>query len=201
MRLAKENHISPAEIDDIERRMLDRFRKESVPMVSAAKDYDDSELLAIAQHWGMPTRLLDWTSDALAGLWFAVSEPQRNKTDHGVVWVIDEPNERSIQHGDNIFSLEKTCFFQPPHIDRRIPAQSSWFSVYRHNRTKPNQPEYFPLEQQTRYANNVTKFHIPLDLFEPLRKQLRLLGVHHAKLFPDLYGLGKDIQTQFIDFR
>jgi hypothetical protein len=68
--------------------------------------------------------------------------------------------------------------------------------VYRHNRT-----EYLPLERQTRYANNVRTFDVPLDLFESLRKQLRQLGVHHAKLFPDLAGLGKDIQTQFIDFR
>jgi len=196
MRLAKENNIPPNEIDDIEQRMLDRFKKESIPMLRDRRHYEDWELLAIAQHWGMPTRLLDWTADALAGLWFAVSKPPRDKRDHGVVWVIDEPNERSISHGDNIFALEKTCFFQPPHIDGRIPAQSSWFSVYRHNRA-----EYFPLEEQTRYANNVTTFDVPRNLFEPLRKQLRLLGVHHAKLFPDLYGLGKDIQTQFIDFR
>src|SRR5258708_17508453 len=58
MRLAKDNHISPAEIDAIEQRMLDRFKKESIPMLSDRKDYADWELLAIAQHYGMPTRLI-----------------------------------------------------------------------------------------------------------------------------------------------
>jgi hypothetical protein len=196
MRLARDNQIPPNEIDDIEQRMLNRFRKESVPMLPERRDYFDWELMAIAQHWGMPTRLLDWTSNALAGLWFAVSTAPPIGNDQGVVWVIDEPNERAIAKGDNIFELNKTCFFQPPHIDRRIVAQSSWFSVYRHNRT-----EYLPLERQARYAYKVTKFTIIPDRFEMLRKELRLLGVHHASLFPDLYGLGRDIQTQFIDFR
>lgn len=196
MRLAKDSHISPSEVDDIEHRMLERFRKESVPMLPDRSDYVDWQLMAIAQHYGMPTRLLDWTASALAGLWFAVSKAPKDKNDHGVVWVIDGPNERSINPGDNIFALEKTCFFQPPHLDRRIVAQSSWFSVYRHNRA-----EYLPLNEQDRYANNVTTFDIPRNAFEPLRKELRLLGVHHASLFPDLYGLAKDIQTQFIDFR
>jgi len=196
MRLAQDNQIPPNEVDDIERRMLERFRKESVPMLPERRNYLDWELMAIAQHWGMPTRLLDWTANALAGLWFAVSTAPPYRKDLGVVWVIDGPNERAIAKGDNIFELRKTCFFQPPHIDRRIAAQSSWFSVYRHNRA-----EYLPLERQARYANKVTKFTIKPDRFELLRKELRLLGVHHASLFPDLYGLGRDIQTQFIDFR
>src|SRR5689334_24251881 len=76
MRLAKASGIPPNEIDNIERRMLERFRKESVPMLPERRHYDDWELLAIAQHWGMPTRLLDWTANALAGLWFAVSSGQ-----------------------------------------------------------------------------------------------------------------------------
>ena len=197
MRLAKASGIPPNEIDNIERRMLERFRKESVPMLPERRHYDDWELLAIAQHWGMPTRLLDWTANALAGLWFAVSSGQSKKrNDYGVVWVIDGPNEKTIVEEDNIFALSKTCFFQPSHIDRRIVAQASWFSIYRHNRT-----EYLPLDKQSRYANNAMTFTVLPNQFESLREELRLLGVHHASLFPDLSGLGRDIQTQFIDFR
>ena len=73
MRLAKENHISPNDINGIEQRMLERFKKESVPMLQGTRKLADWELMSIAQHWGMPTRLLDWTANPLAGLWFAVS--------------------------------------------------------------------------------------------------------------------------------
>lgn len=62
MRLAKENQIAPSEIDSIEQKMLERFMKESVPMLQDRRKCAVWELMAIAQHWGMPTRLLrlDW---------------------------------------------------------------------------------------------------------------------------------------------
>jgi len=196
MRLAKENHISPADIDGIEQRMLERFRKESVPMLSFPRELAVWELMSIAQHWGMPTRLLDWTANPLAGLWFAVSTDPSKKKEHGVVWVLDGPNEKTFHGDEDIFALERTCFFQPPHLDRRIAAQSGWFSVYRHNRQ-----EFLPLEAQSRYADKVTRFIIPNKYFKPLRQELRLLGVNHVAIFPDLSGLGADIQAEFIDSR
>lgn len=194
MRLAKENKISPAEIDKVEQRMLDRFRKECVPMLLTTKQLAAWELMSIAQHNGMPTRLLDWTANPLAGLWFAVASDPPKKKDRGVVWMLDRPNQRTFERDDNIFALEKTCFFQPQHLDRRIAAQLAWFSVYRHNKT-----DFLPLERQMRYADKVTRFVIQPNNFQPIRQQLRRLGINHATFFPDLSGLGADIQLEFID--
>src|SRR5574341_1511427 len=194
MRLAKENHISPSRIDNVEQKMLERFRKESVLMLAVTKQLAIWELMSIAQHNGMPTRLLDWTANPLAGLWFAVATDPPKKKDRGVVWMLDRPNERTFNQDDNIFALDKTCFFKPPHLDRRIAAQSAWFSVYRHNKT-----DFLPLERQMRYAHKVTRFVIQPNDFQPLRKQLRQLGINHAAFFPDLSGLGADIQLEFID--
>jgi len=196
MRLAKENHISPNNINSIEQRMLERFKKESVPMLQVTRELADWELMSIAQHWGMPTRLLDWTANPLAGLWFAVSADPPNKKDHGVVWVLEGPNEKTFNNDEDVFALEKTCFFEPPHLDRRIVAQSGWFSVYRHNRQ-----EFLPLEKQKRYADKVTRFIIAHDCFQSLRQELRLLSVNHVAIFPDLSGLGADIQAEFLDSR
>lgn len=194
MRLAKENKISPAEIDKIEQQMLARFRKECVPMLSETKQLTPWELMSIAQHNGMPTRLLDWTANPLAGLWFAVASDPPKNGDRGVVWMLEGPNERTFEGEENIFALQKTCFFRPPHVDRRIAAQSAWFSVYRHNKT-----DFLPLEKQVRYADKVTRFVIQSKNFQTIRHQLRRLGLNHATFFPDLSGLGADIQLEFID--
>ena len=56
VRLAKEKGIKPREMNDIEQKMLDRFKRESVPMLGAATARTDWELLSIAQHHRMPTR-------------------------------------------------------------------------------------------------------------------------------------------------
>jgi hypothetical protein len=174
--------------------MLERFRKECVPMLLTTKQLAAWELMSIAQHNGMPTRLLDWTANPLAGLWFAVASDPPKKKDRGVVWMLDRPNERKFERDDNIFALDKTCFFQPPHLDRRIAAQSAWFSVFRHNKT-----DFLPLERQMRYADKVTRFVVQPNNFQPIRQQLRRLGINHATFFPDLSGLGADIQLEFID--
>ena len=194
VRLAQEKGITPDQMNAVEQKMLERFRRESIPMLGTTKERTDWELLSVAQHHRMPTRLLDWTSSALVGLWFAVASDPPNREKHGVVWIIDNPNEKKLEPSDNIFDLEKTYFFQPFHIDRRIVAQSAWFSIYRHNRT-----EFLPLERQKRYDSNLKCFILPRQCFERLRQELRLLGVSQATLFPDLEGLGADIQAEFLD--
>lgn len=182
------------EMKNIERKMLEQFRLESAPMLGATNRPTNLELLSIAQHHGMPTRLLDWTANALAGLWFAVSAYPPNDEDHGVVWVLDGPNEKTFNSNDDIFNLGKTYFFQPSHLDRRIPAQSAWLSIHRPG----SERRFLPLEEHERYRDKLRQFVIPRELFDSLRQELRLLGVSHASLFPDLSGLSADIEVDLM---
>jgi len=158
----------------------------------------DWEWLAIAQHQGMPTRLLDWTSNALAGLWFAVAADAPDTSENGVVWVleVDRDHETFPEKHDDIFALERTFIFQPIHTDRRITAQSAWFSVHKYVQGKG---KFIPLEKNKSYRDNLTKIPISRKHFHSLRKELRLLGVSQVTIFPDLSGLGADIQAEYID--
>jgi hypothetical protein len=186
--------MSYSKMKSIEQKMLERFRLESASMLGITRKPTDLELLSIAQHNRMPTRLLDWTENGLAGLWFAISEYPRNEKDQGVVWMLDGPNEKSFDSNANIFNLDKTCFFQPSHLDRRIKAQSAWLSIHRPR----SQREFLPLEEHDRYHDKLTRLVIQTKDFDSLRQELRLLGVNHAILFPDLWGLCSDIEIEMI---
>jgi len=79
-------------LQSAEKEMLRDFKRQALPYISH-NFKDDWDWLALAQHHGLPTRLLNWTTNALVALWFAVEKPAKTKTD-GAVWIfLGEPND------------------------------------------------------------------------------------------------------------
>ncbi len=197
VRIAINKAMSLKDMKNNEQKMLSRFRQESALIIERIKEPTDLELLSISQHYGMPTRLLDWTANALAGLWFAVSTNPPNNKDNGVVWMMISPNEKTFDSTDDIFNLGETYFFQPTHLDRRISAQSAWFSIHRYKYRGEKKDWYLPLEKHEKYEKRLNKFIVPVESFDTLRQELRLLGISHASMYPDLWGLSSDIEAEF----
>ena len=197
VRVAAAKSVPLSSIVDLERRMLDRFKKESLPMLPADRPQTDWEWLSVAQHQGMPTRLLDWTASALAGLWFTVAADTHESDGDGVLWVLDvEPENETQPSAKDIFSLQRTYVFQPFHLDRRIVAQSAWFSVHRYS---DKFDKFIALDRNASFSKSLTKLTIPRARFGPLRQELRLMGVTQATMFPDLGGLCADVQAELLD--
>lgn len=70
-------------------------------------DDDFKELAVLAQHFDIPTRLLDWTSDPYVGLYFAsVSSFSKESDDRVVLWALDKDTINFIISGTRSYNDE-----------------------------------------------------------------------------------------------
>jgi hypothetical protein len=166
--------------------MLSEFKVRSRPYLEIQPE-TDWDWLAIAQHYGMATRLLDWTENPLAALWFAVRErPQSDKD--GALWIFFPLDEQIVEDESKVnpFDAPATMVFRPKHITPTIAAQGGWFTAHRF---RPSQRHFVPLEKNAKYKDLLVKFTLKAEEFENIRQQLNLCGVNSASLYPGLDGL------------
>jgi hypothetical protein len=184
------------EILQTEKHLFDSFKKQALPYLSSKPD-NDWDWLAIAQHHGLPTRLLDWTTNPLAALWFVVSKATGSSQadgGNGAVWCYQVGQDAALDEREkdelSPFSIPKIRVFIPPHISPRITAQQGLFTVHPLKGSEASDP----LENQSRGRLSLIKVMIHDDHKPILRQQLSELGVNAASIFPDLDGLSSHLQ-------
>ncbi len=190
--------ITSDRIAKTEKLILKEFERGILPLSEFRPD-NNWDLLALAQHHGLPTRLLDWTYNALAALWFAVqSEPvkdENGKLMNGVVWILGAETDDFRTNTDKTDPLSNkiTKIFRSTVVSRRISAQSGVFTVHKIN----DSGKMYRFETVSSFKDKLTKLVVPHKDFASIRSELNILGVNHFAIFPDLDGFCQHLTWRF----
>ena len=173
------------DLDRCERNML-RFLREQYEGMDSLSDWD---LIAIARHHGVPTRYLDWSSNALVALRFALGGRSGNIS-APVVWVLETRSFDFDIPKDDAGPLPRgigssTKIYAPSAVDSRIVRQDSYMmrQVFVQ---KGDSCEIEPVNENPTFEKRIWQIGIDVDAAESMVTELENLGYTFKALLPEI---------------
>jgi hypothetical protein len=164
--------------------------------------------LFLMQHYGLPTRLLDWSESPLIALFFAVEEI-KYKNEDSAIWALNPEqlnrsqsnpnegillpnNERTIRSVYSAFGSNdkppcEVLSLLPDHNDIRQMLQQSVFTIHE-NKT--------PINLLPKAESFLIKIIIPKEKKYFFKEFLDQIGIDRSSIFPDLENLAKYISER-----
>lgn len=151
------------------------------------------ELLALAQHHGVHTRMLDWSRFSIVAAYFASIQAIREWQQNGnperrmAVWIFD----LKFKH----FVDQKTWIIEPPRsISKNLPAQQGWLTAIKEPIVDGGPYQVRPFEQVIESEVPISsppalmKVSLPITCARKVMQRCDSYGINAATIFPRYDG-------------
>lgn len=189
-----------------EQEFMNLFKSKGVKFFPDKAGY--YEWLFLMQHYGTPTRLLDWSENAFVAIAFATQyRNEEHSAKDAVVWCLDpfkineiarvatSPTEKIINicENDSVAEFYKTGGGGSPiailgsYNSERIIAQKGVFTLFPMTTS-------FNMEDLTNASEYLIKIIIPARNVENIANELYFIGINELSLFPEPESISKEIK-------
>ena len=182
-----------SEVAMSEPEMLARL-KETSPHLAPSRPDNDWDWLSLGQHYGMSTRMSDWSANPLIALFFAVQVDFPGASPQVFQYPIES---EYIQHDrrEVPFRIQHTRVFQPFH-SHRSDAQAAWHIVHAIH-VEAGVSKFIPLGDMPPHHKLIRKIAIPETQVANIRKELSQMGINHSTVYGDFGSVCRSIAPAF----
>jgi hypothetical protein len=173
----------------VSERLLELFQQEAEGIEIEREIWTDkSRRVALAQHNGLPTRLLDWSESAYIAAFFGYSHLRPENMDSRIaIWCLDrlQTNVWAPESGVEIIRV-------PSYSNDRLRNQLGWFTYLRAK--EDTLEEYVAGFDEAPLA--LRRFEIPAREVKFALADLAMMGINHSRIFPGLPSCSHDAELR-----
>lgn len=220
-RLFRKKQASVSDALHYEQELRIEFKRCAVQLIPGFKPANKWDWYFTMQHYGVPTRLLDWTDSALVGLFFALEMRQGSSdqqfTEDAVVYALDPWWLNHLTYRRLKSDLEGVALpewdvskkylsddeLNSEKLDRKIPLAIDPTHLFGRVAAQKSRFVIFGKEKDRLWSlaenktSRIVKIRIPSKNILQMKADLRLAGLTRSSIFPDLEGLGRELADWF----